>query len=101
MAERGMERESRVMSNEDLNAGFKKQRMFLIGVSLALTGILIAGLKFKKVSVLGNEADIDKPEFVYTFLWLVWVWALYRYTVWFKDVVAGKEMNDAQWVDWP
>jgi hypothetical protein len=83
------------MDNEQLQAGFIRNRRFLIGASLALTFTLLLGIQFKQISFLGNSADVPHPEQVLWIIWVVWGWSLAQYIVWFRDVGAWQEFRGA------
>jgi hypothetical protein len=83
------------MDNEKLQAGFVRNRRFLIGASLALAFTLGLGIQFKQISVLGNTADVPHPEQVIGIIWVVWAWSLAQYIVWFRDVGAWSEFRGA------
>jgi hypothetical protein len=83
------------MDNEKLQAGFVRNRRFLIGASLALAFTLGLGIQFKQISFLGNSADVPHPKQVIWIIWIVWAWSLAQYIVWFRDVGAWSEFKDA------
>lgn len=82
-------------SNDKLQAGFLRARRFLIGAGLALAFANLLGIQFKKISLLGNDAEIPHPEQVGWILWAAWLWAFTQYLVWFKDVGALNELREA------
>lgn len=81
------------MDKEKLQAGFVRNRRFLIAASLALGFTELLGMQFKQVSLLGNSADIPHPEQVDWIIWVVWAWSLAQYIVWFRDVRAWQEFR--------
>jgi hypothetical protein len=83
------------MDNEKLQAGFVRNRRFLIGASLALAFTLLLGIQFKQISFLGNSGDVPHPEQVIWIIWVVWAWSLAQYIVWFRDVGAWQEFRSA------
>ena len=76
------------MSDDPIEAGFVRRRRFLIVTSLALAAAGYLGLTIHEVSVLGNTADVGHPERVLLVGYLVWAWALWTYTQWFRDCGA-------------
>jgi hypothetical protein len=80
---------------EHIRAGFTRSRRFLVAISLGLTLFYAVGLKVNHVSILGNDAEIERPEAVQWLVWIVWAWALAQYVVWFHDVEAWSEFQAA------
>jgi hypothetical protein len=74
--------------DQHIHAGFVRNRRFLIAVSVGLACVNVLGLTFKRVNILGNEADIANSGSVYLLAWIVWGWAYAQYVVWFIDVHA-------------
>jgi hypothetical protein len=83
------------MNNEHMHAGFARNRRFLIAVSLALACVSVLGLRFTELTILGNTAPIDHPEYVTPLAWIVWAWAFAQYIVWYRDVGAWREFLQA------
>jgi hypothetical protein len=83
------------MDTEKLQAGFVRNRRFLIATSLTLAFTQLLGIEFKQVSLLGNSADIPYPHQVIWILWTIWAWSIAQYVVWYVDVGAWKEFRQA------
>jgi hypothetical protein len=77
--------------DQNVTAGFVRNRRFLIAVSVGLACVNVLSLTFTKVNILGNEADITNPGSVYLLAWIVWGWAYAQYVVWFIDVGAWSD----------
>jgi hypothetical protein len=83
------------MDREKLQAGFVRNRRFLIAASLALAFTQLLGMQFKQVSLLGNSSEIPHPEQVNWIIWIIWAWAFAQYTVWYRDVGGWSEFRSA------
>jgi len=83
------------MDNDKLQAGFVRNRRFLIAASLGLAFTNLLGIQFKQVSILGNSADIPHPEQVDWILWVIWAWSFAQYVVWYRDVGAWIDFRSA------
>ena len=57
---------------------FQRNRRALMVVSVVLVLCQLSGIRFKKISVLGNSADVDSPEMVVAAMWCVWAYFIYR-----------------------
>ena len=83
------------MAEQNLEAGFVRNRRFLIAASVGLACVNLLGLTFSKVNIFGNEADIHNPHWIYAIAWIVWVWAFAHYVVWYRDIRAWESCRDA------
>jgi hypothetical protein len=83
------------VNSEQLNAGFVRNRRFLIVVSIALACANVLGLRFTQLNILGNVASINNPERVALLGWAVWAWAVAQYCVWYKDIGAWRAFRQA------
>lgn len=83
------------MDSEHLNAGFVRNRRFLIVVSFGIALVQILDLHFRQIIILGNVADLDHPERVMLIAWVLWGWALAQYIVWLRDVAAFTEWKQS------
>ena len=83
------------MDNEHIRAGFVRNRRFLIAVSIALACFNVLGMRFTELTIVGNTATIDHPEYVTPLAWIVWGWAFAQYIVWYRDVGAWREFRQA------
>jgi hypothetical protein len=79
------------VSDEQIRAGFIRNRRFLIAVSVGLACFDLLGLRFPEVTILGNTATVQHPERITGLAWIVWGWAFAQYVVWFRDVGAWNE----------
>ena len=78
----------------DVRTGFLRQRRNLFIISFGLLLFQIIGLKLEKVSFLGNEFRVSRPELLPACLWIVYLYYVVRYYQYFHDVqdrgVRGK-----------
>jgi hypothetical protein len=66
--------------------GLRRQRRLLVGVSIALTLFLVAGVSFDEVVVLGNSFNVKRPDLIPFAIWILWGYALIRYWQYFNDM---------------
>jgi hypothetical protein len=78
-----------------IEAGFVRNRRFLIGVIIGLACVKLLDLHFTNISLLGNQAAINNQSYVSIFEWVIWLWALAQYSVWFNDVGASRQLRQA------
>lgn len=83
------------MASAQVHAGFVRNRRFLIAVSIGLACVKWLDLHFTKISILGNEAEIQNQALVSILEWTVWAWACLQYVVWFNDVGAAAKLRRA------
>jgi hypothetical protein len=76
------------MSDDPVETGFVRRRRFLIATSLTLAAAGYLGLQLPEINVLGNRLPVGHPERVLIIGYLVWAWALWTYTQWFRDCGA-------------
>src|SRR5688572_8290075 len=84
---RGNKRKDEAMSNHHLPL-FEKARRNLMGVSIALTLIILAGIDFKTINILGNESQVDNPEMISWFIAGVWIYFICHFWVYRKRVIT-------------
>lgn len=70
----------------DLHKAFAAQRRLLLGVSLTLSAILVAGIRVPKLSVFGAEISIERPESLTVIGFTLWVYALIRFLQFRSDL---------------
>ena len=68
---------------------FRRQRSRLMVVSLSLTFIIVAGIQFNEINLLGNKTEVENPEYVEGAIWCLLAYWLWRYYAFFKKTYAN------------
>jgi hypothetical protein len=55
----------------------------------------LLGLRFTKINLLGNEAEVTDPRWVFILAWIIWAWAYAQYVVWYIDIAAWASFRQA------
>lgn len=82
------------MEDEEVREGFIRQRRNLMLMSVVVFFTQYVGLKFETLSVFGNTANIDQPEKVYVFLWILLGYWLLRYTQYLHEIGFPHDWKD-------
>lgn len=81
--------------DDDVRAGFVRQRRNLILISLVLLFAQIHQITFTTISVFGTTLDLVRPLDPRPYLWVAFGYLLYRYHVYFYDI-GNKGFGDKQ-----
>ena len=69
---------------QEIRASFTSQRRNLIVISIVLSIAQIIGLRFEKISLFGNSAQLNNPSGAEVVLWIVFSYMLIRYYQYFR-----------------
>lgn len=69
-----------------IRRAFISERRNLLLTSIALSLIQYSGIVFKKISIFGNEAEINDPNVILILLWIFWLYFALRYYQHFREI---------------
>ncbi len=84
------------MNQDDVKAGFIRQRRSLFLISLVFSVTLYFGVDGSAVRLgpgqgTGLSVDLESVENVYRLLGAIWLWFMYRYWVYVRELIVAEK----------